>query len=133
MLTPLAFIERLAALVPRPRLPLITYHGVLAPAARLRPAIVPLPPETPAPVAACPRSHKKKAAPHYYTWAELLKRVFLIDALICDRCQALRKVIATITDPFVVRRILDHLGLPSTPPPVANARPPPGRDDDYGA
>jgi len=32
---PLAFLERLAALVPRPRAHLLTYHGVLAPAAQL--------------------------------------------------------------------------------------------------
>jgi len=32
---PLAFLERLAALVPRPRTHLLTYHGVLAPAAQL--------------------------------------------------------------------------------------------------
>ncbi len=31
---PLTFIERLAALVPRPRCHLLTYHGVLAPAAQ---------------------------------------------------------------------------------------------------
>ena len=38
-LEPLAFIERLAALIPRSRFPLLTYHGVLAPAAKLRSAI----------------------------------------------------------------------------------------------
>ena len=37
-LEPLAFIERLAALIPRPRHPLLTYHGVLAPADKLRTA-----------------------------------------------------------------------------------------------
>jgi hypothetical protein len=31
---PLAFLERLAALVSRPRAHLLTYHGVLAPAAQ---------------------------------------------------------------------------------------------------
>ena len=35
--------SRLAALVPRPRLHLIRFHGVLAPNAKLRPAIVPRP------------------------------------------------------------------------------------------
>ena len=35
VLEPLAFLERLAALVPRPRAHLLTYHGVLAPAAQL--------------------------------------------------------------------------------------------------
>ena len=38
---PLEFMQRLAALVPRPRLHLIRFHGVLAPNAKLRCAIVP--------------------------------------------------------------------------------------------
>jgi hypothetical protein len=38
---PLEFMQRLAALVPRPRLHLIRFHGVLAPNARLRPDIIP--------------------------------------------------------------------------------------------
>jgi Putative transposase len=37
---PLEFMERLAALVPRPRLHLIRFHGVLAPNAKLRREIV---------------------------------------------------------------------------------------------
>ena len=40
-MTPLEFMQRLAALVPRPRLHLIRFHGVLAPNAGLRAAIVP--------------------------------------------------------------------------------------------
>jgi hypothetical protein len=40
---PLAFLERLAALMPRPRAHLLTYHGVLAPAAQWRDRIVPGP------------------------------------------------------------------------------------------
>ena len=40
---PLAFLERLAALVPRPRAHLPTHHGVLAPAAPWRDRIVPGP------------------------------------------------------------------------------------------
>jgi Putative transposase len=43
VMSPLEFMQRLAALVPRPRLHLIRFHGVLAPNARLR-----------APVAASP-------------------------------------------------------------------------------
>ena len=41
VMSPLEFIQRLAALVPRPRLHLIRFHGVLAPHAKLRAAIVP--------------------------------------------------------------------------------------------
>ena len=42
---PLEFMERLAALVPRPRLHLIRFHGVLAPNAKLRSQIVLTPAE----------------------------------------------------------------------------------------
>jgi len=41
VMTPLEFLQRLAALVPRPRLHLIRFHGVLAPNAALRSQIVP--------------------------------------------------------------------------------------------
>ena len=41
VMDPLEFMQRLAALVPRPRLHLIRFHGVLAPHAKLRSAIVP--------------------------------------------------------------------------------------------
>ena len=43
-MAPLEFMQRLA-LVPRPRLHLIRFHGVLAPNAKLRREIVPSPPE----------------------------------------------------------------------------------------
>jgi len=43
VMEPQVFIERLCALVPRPRKHLVTYHGVLAPAAGLRSRIVPEP------------------------------------------------------------------------------------------
>ena len=45
VMEPLEFMERLAALVPRPRLHLIRFHGVLAPNAKLRRKIVPAPAE----------------------------------------------------------------------------------------
>ncbi|MBA2593546.1 MAG: transposase [Gammaproteobacteria bacterium] len=41
VMSPLEFMQRLAALIPRPRLHLIRFHGVLAPNARLRPEIIP--------------------------------------------------------------------------------------------
>jgi hypothetical protein len=37
---PQEFMQRLAALVPRPRLHLIRFHGVLAPNAKLRAAVI---------------------------------------------------------------------------------------------
>ena len=46
VMAPMEFMQRLAALVPRPRLHLIRFHGVLAPNAKLRRAVVPVPIET---------------------------------------------------------------------------------------
>ena len=44
VMSPLEFMQRLAALVPRPRLHLIRFHGVLAPNAKWRSEIIPSPP-----------------------------------------------------------------------------------------
>ena len=45
VMSPLEFMQRLAALVPRPRLHLFRFHGVLAPNAKLRALVVPRAPE----------------------------------------------------------------------------------------
>ena len=47
-MTPLELLARLAAIVPPPRYPLSTYHGVLAPASRWRAQVVPRPRDVPA-------------------------------------------------------------------------------------
>jgi len=54
-----------------------------------------------------------------------MRRVFSIDVLHCTHCGGSAKLIAFITDPPVIRRILSHLGLPTDSPAVAPARPPP--------
>ncbi len=43
VMTPLEFMQNLAALIPRPRLNLTRYYGVLAPNAKLRSQIIPQP------------------------------------------------------------------------------------------
>ena len=57
-----------------------------------------------------------------YTWSELMARAFLIDVLDCPRCHGRMRVISTIEDPKVIRRILEHLGLPTEIPSPAPAR-----------
>ena len=54
-----------------------------------------------------------------------MKRVFEIDALTCPYCGGKRKLIALLTDGRVVRKILEHLGLPTSAPSLAPARAPP--------
>ena len=58
-------------------------------------------------------------------WALLLKRVFLTDALKCPKCKGRMKILAAITKPEAIRKILDHLGIPSEAPPRTAARPRP--------
>jgi hypothetical protein len=58
-------------------------------------------------------------------WAVLLKRVFMTDALTCPKCQGRVKILAAITEPEAIRKILDHLGIASEAPRRTGARPPP--------
>jgi len=56
-------------------------------------------------------------------WADLLQRVFEVDALCCPGCGARMRVLSAITDPHVARRILDCLKMPSRAPPLAASKP----------
>ncbi len=94
VMSPLEFMQRLAALVPRPRLHLIRFHGVLAPYAKLRHAII-----SSAPVNATNTTEVHADAPHpsapaRIRWARLVKRVFEIDIEKCLHCGGTLKIIA---------------------------------------
>ena len=41
-------------------------------------------------------------------WAQLIHRIYDVDPLVCTRCGDTMKVIAFITDPEVIRAILEH-------------------------
>ena len=59
------------------------------------------------------------------SWARLLKRVFGIDVETCGVCGGKMRIIAAVEDPQIIKKILDHLGIPSTPPLAKLARGPP--------
>ena len=118
VMSPLEFVQRLAALVPRPRLHLIRFHGVLAPHAKLRAQIVPSEPlnayET------CDRQ-AQSPPPARMSWVCLLKRVFDIDVEHCPNCGGRLKIIAAIVESALITRILTHLHLPARAPPRSPA------------
>lgn len=58
-----------------------------------------------------------------------MRRVFGYDVLSCPRCGQTLRLSALIEQPFVIRRILRHLGLPTEVPESAPARAPPGAYD----
>jgi hypothetical protein len=119
VMLPLECMQRLAALVPRPRLHLILLvssslrcakcpaprcanHGALAPNAKLRalvvPQVVPQEPEAPAQAARSAEcdancAHHRPVRPN---WAKLLKRLFDLDLEHCPNCGGELKIIAAI-------------------------------------
>ena len=138
LLSPLELIEKLAALVPPPRLNLVRYHGVLAPNAAGREHIVPGPcredagedaADAPSPGASQDPEPPRPA--YRLSWARLLARVFLIDVTVCPHCGGKMKIIAALTDAASIRAYLDGVGLDSHPPPVAPARPQPQTEFEY--
>ena len=129
VMSPLEFMQRLAALVPRPRLHLIRYHGVLAPNAKLRARVVPQGPHAQAHVvtgvaapAECEQAEPVRARAQHIGRARLLKRVFDIDLRRCPSCGAGElKIIAAIMQRAAIEKILTHLGLDPRPPPRGRA------------
>jgi hypothetical protein len=131
---PLEFLERLAAMTPRPETNLLICHGVLAPRARWRGRVVvygrpgPEPTASTAPLAAGPNgTGVKTASPRAWSWAALMHRAFGIDVLACAHCGGRLRLIATLHDPAVIRKILAHLALshsgpsPGAGPPESGA------------
>ena len=109
MFEPLDLLARLAALVPSPGVNLTRYHGVFAPNHRFRALIVPSGRGRGGPGTAGQGSANLKHVS--MSWAQRLKRVFGIEIERCAECGGALKIIASIEDPEVIGRILQHLGL----------------------
>jgi hypothetical protein len=127
----LDFIAKLAALVPKPLVNLTRFHGVFAPNSKHRVDVT--------------LAKRGKGTKHHededknlerrhkaMTWAQLLKRVFNIDVLVCPRCGGEAKVIASIEDQPVIEKILKHIQakrvLPPPPELLPAARASPSSD-----
>ena len=123
---PVDFLSRLAVLVPRPRVNLAFYHGVLGARSAWRRAIVPGPAtkagEAPA---AAPNPPDEPPTPRRRQWADLMRRSFGFDVLACDLCGGRLRLIALVQQGEVARRILTHLGMPAELPTARPARSPP--------
>jgi hypothetical protein len=142
-LSALEFLDRLAKILPPPRIHRHRYHGAFAPNAPMRPLVtaraeadiaaaaanlapqqtaipgpaVPAKPDRPDPV---PLSGSGPSR-----WAALLARIYEVFPLICPSCQTPLTFIAFLTDPEPITKILAHIGEPTSPPPLHPARGPP--------
>jgi len=135
LLKPIELLRKLAALVPPPRTNLLRYFGVLASNSGVRRLITPcavspaatapgVPEAQPAEKVQLPATVPRRTR---VPWADLLKRTFATDILSC-KCGGRRRVVAYVVAPSTTREILQHLGLPDSPPPLAKARAPPQLD-----
>lgn len=135
VLEPVEFLEKLAALVPPPRSHLVRYHGVLGPHHKLRSQVV-----RRGPVDDSPCDHPKLAEPRQggapdrssrrrrrkeMDWASRILRSLKLDVLRCPKCSGRMKVIACLTQPATIRKILRAMGLSTEIPPRAPPREPP--------
>ena len=56
------------------------------------------------------------------TWLERLRRVFEIDLSVCPHCGGRLRVIADVTRPDVIQRILAHVANQQGPPDCSPSR-----------
>ncbi len=70
------------------------------------------------------------ARPQRLPWADLLQRVFGLQALRCQ-CGNPMRVLAAITEPAIAKNILDCMGLPARAPPLQPARAPDSAADPW--
>ena len=90
---------------------------------------MPEPTASTAPLVAGPDGTRvKTASPRAWSWAALMHRTFGIDVLVaCAHCGGRLRLIATLHDPAVIRKILAHLALghsgqsPGPAPPESGA------------
>ena len=101
----------MVALVPKPRVNLTRFHGIFAPNSKYWALVTPakrgkaktvkaLIDQTPA---------EKRAS---MTWAKRLKRVFDIDIETCSECGGDVKIIASIEDPAVIKKLPNKTDIP---------------------
>ena len=132
--SPVELLERLAVLIPRPRVNLVLYHGVLGARAASRSRVVAFGTagETAAPDAALPDTPRpaQAATAGGRRWAELMRRSYGLDVLACPRCGGRLRLVALIDDRSVIERILRHLGFPTELPAMRPGRSPPLLDED---
>ena len=146
-LSALEFLDRLAKILPPPRIHRHRYHGVFAPNAPLRPLVTARAQEDNALAAQALRSRcspsqkpprprlPSQRRPNRQTpdttpsrpsrWAALLARIYEVFPLICPTCQTPLTFIAFLTDPEPITQILAHIGEPTSPPLLHPARGPP--------
>ncbi len=123
----LEFLARVIAQIPAPRRHLLFYYGHYAHRVRGKRLKNQTQSQAPDETVEEPTLSPARKAALRRRWAHLIQRVFEVDPLACDRCGGELRLVALITEPRVIRRILEHLrmpGLHNRAPPPAKPTPP---------
>ena len=94
---------------------MVAYGRVAAEPTALAPALV-----------AGAEGTKAKSGSRAWSWAALMHRAFAIDVLECPHCGDRLRLIATLHDSAVIRKLLEHLGMARSGPSPGPAPPEPG-------
>jgi len=76
------------------------------------------------------RGSRRRSRRQRLPWADLLRRVFGIDVLVCPKCAGPRRVLAAIHDPAAIARVLAALGLTAAGADPSGCRAPPAAQGD---
>jgi len=128
---PAEFLVRVIMHIPEPRRHLVRYYGAYSNVSRGKRrrqtetaiGVSPCDSEQ-APSARADRDHSPDARALRRSWAQLIKRVYEVDPLVCPSCGGEMRIIAFIIDHDVVDAILRHLAKaearsPRGPPSAA--------------
>lgn len=123
--TPFELLEKLAAIIPRPRKNLAFYHGVLGARSAWRTEVVPAPPKEVQPAPGLLRRHPadRPRPSRWWPWASLLWRVFEVDGWLCPMCGARMELRTVALYPPATTRILAGLAAAARSPPDLAATP----------
>ncbi len=99
LVDPLEFLARVLIHVPQPNKHLVHFYGAYANRVRSTLPLSHAPDE--------PSQHLPPRRALTKRWAELIYRIYDVDPLTC-RCGAEMKIIAFVTEPAAIRKILDH-------------------------
>jgi hypothetical protein len=118
----LEFLARVLDHLPEPGQQLLRYWGWYSNAARGRRLRQQGEPGT------APRAvtdpHDAEGRQRRLTWAQLIRKVYEIDPLLCPYCGATMRIVAFLVDFASLRRLLAHLGFaPQQPEPLAHSPP----------
>ncbi len=113
------FIARVLTQIPEPRIHGVRYFGAYSSKARARRNAEELQLQSSSSDNTTQKTHEpklssKQRAALRRRWANLIKRVFKNDPLVCPDCGGELRIISFITDPKIIRKILDHLHKSNT-------------------